>query len=130
VLLDCGFSVRELQRRLLRVGLEFADLDALIVTHEHTDHVGSSLVLAKKANLPVFMSWGTALASGADDGRVDLRILWGGEALALGDIEVHPYTVPHDAREPLQFVFSDGDRRLGVLTIRAARPLTSRPCWR
>jgi phosphoribosyl 1,2-cyclic phosphodiesterase len=116
VLLDCGFSVRELQRRLLRVGLDFADLDALIVTHEHTDHVGSSLTLARKANLPVFMSWGTALASGADDGRVDLRILWGGEALAIGDIEVRPYTVPHDAREPLQFVFSDGDRRLGVLT--------------
>jgi phosphoribosyl 1,2-cyclic phosphodiesterase len=116
VLLDCGFSVRELQRRLLRVGLDFADLDALIVTHEHTDHVGSSLMLARKVKLPVFMSWGTALASGADDGRVDLRILWGGDALAIGDIEVHPYTVPHDAREPLQFVFSDGDRRLGVLT--------------
>ncbi len=76
VLLDCGFSVRELQRRLLRAGLDFADLDAVLVTHEHTDHVGSSLTLAKKANLPVFMSWGTALASGADDGRVDLRILW------------------------------------------------------
>jgi phosphoribosyl 1,2-cyclic phosphodiesterase len=116
VLLDCGFSVRELQRRLLRVGLDFIDLDALIVTHEHTDHVGSSLTLARKANLPVYMSWGTALASGADDGRVDLRILWGGDALAIGDIEVHPYTVPHDAREPLQFVFSDGERRLGVLT--------------
>jgi phosphoribosyl 1,2-cyclic phosphodiesterase len=105
-----------LQRRLLRAGLDYADLDAVIVTHEHTDHVGSSLTLAKKANLPVFMSWGTALASGADDGRVDLRILWGGDPLAIGDIEIHPYTVPHDAREPLQFVFSDGDRRLGVLT--------------
>jgi phosphoribosyl 1,2-cyclic phosphodiesterase len=116
VLLDCGFSVRELQRRLLRVGLDFADLDAVIVTHEHTDHVGSSLTLAKKAALPVYMSWGTALASGADDGRVDLRILWGGDPLAIGGIELHPYTVPHDAREPLQFVFSDGDQRLGVLT--------------
>lgn len=116
VLLDCGFSVRELQRRLLRTGLDFADLDALIVTHEHTDHVGSSLTLARKAGLPVYMSWGTALACGADDGRVDLRILWGGDPLAIGDIEVHPYTVPHDAREPLQFVFSDGDVRLGVLT--------------
>lgn len=116
VLLDCGFSVRELQRRLLRAGIDFADLDALIVTHEHTDHVGSALTLARKAGLPVYMSWGTALACGADDGRIDLRILWGGDPLAIGDIEVHPYTVPHDAREPLQFVFSDGDVRLGVLT--------------
>jgi phosphoribosyl 1,2-cyclic phosphodiesterase len=116
ILLDCGFSVRELQRRLIRAGLDFADLDAVVVTHEHSDHVGSSLTLARKARLPVFMSWGTALACGADDGSVDLRILWGGDPLAIGDIEVHPYTVPHDAREPLQFVFSDGERRLGVLT--------------
>ncbi|RKP46654.1 MBL fold metallo-hydrolase [Pararobbsia silviterrae] len=116
VLLDCGFSVRELQRRLLRAGLDFSDLDALIVTHEHTDHVGSALTLARKARLPVFMSWGTALACGADDGSIDLRILWAGDPLAIGDIEIHPYTVPHDAREPLQFVFSDGDARLGVLT--------------
>lgn len=116
VLLDCGFSVRELQRRLLRAGLDFSDLDALIITHEHTDHVGSALTLARKARLPVYMSWGTALACGADDGSVDLRILWGGDPLAIGDVEVHPYTVPHDAREPLQFVFSDGDNRLGVLT--------------
>jgi phosphoribosyl 1,2-cyclic phosphodiesterase len=62
------------------------------------------------------MSWGTARAVGADDADIDLHVLWGDEAVAIGDLSVLPYTVPHDAREPLQFVFSDGAARLGVLT--------------
>jgi phosphoribosyl 1,2-cyclic phosphodiesterase len=62
------------------------------------------------------MSWGTARAVGADDAPVDLHVLWGDESVAVGNLHVLPYTVPHDAREPLQYVFSDGARRLGVLT--------------
>jgi phosphoribosyl 1,2-cyclic phosphodiesterase len=62
------------------------------------------------------MSWGTARAVGADSADVDLHVLWGDETAAIGDIQVMPYTVPHDAREPLQFVFSNGAYRLGVLT--------------
>src|SRR5260370_8482105 len=62
------------------------------------------------------MSWGTARAVGADDAPVDLHVLWGDESVVIGDLEVLPYTVPHDAREPLQYVFSDGASRLCVLT--------------
>ncbi len=117
VLLDCGFSAREIERRLARLGCGVDALDAIVITHEHSDHVGSALTLARRAALPVYMSWGTAVACGADEAPgVELRVLWGDEAAELGELCLMPYTVPHDAREPLQFVFSDGAKRFGVLT--------------
>lgn len=116
ILLDCGFSAKETERRLARLDLRVDQLDAILITHEHSDHIGSALTLARRASLPLYMSWGTACAVGADQADVDLHVLWGDETVPLGDLCVLPYTVPHDAREPLQFVFSDGAHRLGVLT--------------
>ena len=116
VLLDCGFSAREVERRLTRLGASVEGLDAILITHEHSDHIGSALTLARKWSIPLYMSWGTARAVGADEADVDLQVLWGDETVAIGDLSVLPYTVPHDAREPLQYVFSNGSSRLGVLT--------------
>jgi phosphoribosyl 1,2-cyclic phosphodiesterase len=116
VLLDCGFSAKEVERRLGRLGLRIDDIDAILITHEHSDHIGSALTLGRKWSIPLHMSWGTARAIGADEAPVDLRVVWGDESLAIGNLSVLPYTVPHDAREPLQYVFSDGACRLGVLT--------------
>jgi phosphoribosyl 1,2-cyclic phosphodiesterase len=116
VLLDCGFSAKEVERRLARAGLAADGLDAILITHEHSDHIGSALTLARRWSIPLYMSWGTAQAVGADDAGVELHVLWGDETVEIGALGVLPYTVPHDAREPLQFVFSDGATRLGVLT--------------
>jgi phosphoribosyl 1,2-cyclic phosphodiesterase len=116
VLLDCGFSGKEVARRLARLNCRAEDLDAIVITHEHTDHIGSALTLARRWSIPLHMSWGTARAIGADEANVELNVLWGDESVAIGDLSVMPYTVPHDAREPLQYVFSDGACRLGVLT--------------
>jgi phosphoribosyl 1,2-cyclic phosphodiesterase len=116
VLLDCGFSAKEVERRLARLDVRADEIDAILITHEHTDHIGGALTLARKWSIPLHMSWGTARAVGADEAPVDLHVLWGDESVVVGDLEVLPYTVPHDAREPLQYVFSDGASRLGVLT--------------
>ncbi|KND56470.1 Metal-dependent hydrolase of the beta-lactamase superfamily I [Candidatus Paraburkholderia kirkii] len=117
VLLDCGFSAKEVERRLARLDCRAEDLDAIVITHEHADHIGSALTLARKWSIPLHMSWGTARAVGADEANVELNLLWGDESVAIGDVSVLAVqNRSHDAREPLQYVFSDGACRLGVLT--------------
>ncbi len=88
ILLDCGFSAKEAQRRLERLGCRAEDLDAIVNTHEHTDHIGSALTLARKWSIPLYMSWGTARAVGADEADVDLQVLWRDESVAIGDLSV------------------------------------------
>ena len=118
VLLDCGFGIRETARRLERLGVTPDQLDAVLVTHEHGDHVGSAYAFAARHRLTVYASHGTWLATshlrGAD--VADVRVCCADHGFAIGGLQVLPYTVPHDAREPVQFVLSDGQARLGVLT--------------
>lgn len=115
VLVDCGFSVRETERRLARLGRTATDLTAILVTHEHSDHGRGVLPLARKYRLPIILTAGTARAlnpAGADEVRViDTR-----NPFAVGSFEVTPVAVPHDAREPVQFIFARDGRRVGVLT--------------
>ena len=119
VLLDCGFSLKETERRLARLSVELGELDAVLITHEHADHIGCGLTLARRAAIPIYMSWGTSQALKASPSvleQVDLRLCANAAPISLGDLHILPYTVPHDAREPLQFTFTDGAKRLGVLT--------------
>lgn len=117
ILIDCGFSARELELRLARVGLQSAQLSAIVVTHEHNDHIGGVGAVARKHKLPVWMSHGTFRAA---ERRLGPLPQWHTInchlPFAIGELELSPYPVPHDAREPCQFVLSDGDRRLGILT--------------
>jgi phosphoribosyl 1,2-cyclic phosphodiesterase len=117
VLIDCGFSLRELQLRLARIGLGCDDLDAIFVTHEHGDHVGCALTLARRHALPLWMSRGTWRAIGEPElPPASLQFARDGQSIAVGDLLLMPYTVTHDALEPLQLRLSDGARHLGVLT--------------
>lgn len=117
VLIDCGFSLRELQARLARIGLGCDDLDAVFVTHEHGDHVGCALSIARRHGVPLWMSRGTWRAIGEPIVPDPLlKFARDGQQIAVGDLLLMPYTVTHDALEPLQLRLSDGARHLGVLT--------------
>ncbi len=117
VLVDCGFSPREIEARLASEKLSAQDLNAILVTHEHGDHAGGVFRLARRHKIPVWLTHGTRVACAAkipDD--VALEQFDPHTPFSVGALEVMPYPVPHDAREPAQFVFSDGLTRLGLLT--------------
>ncbi len=118
LMVDCGFSVKQTVARLQRLARAGEDLTAILVTHEHSDHLGGVGVVARQFNLPVWMTPGTwrAAQAGAIGCLPDLRLFNCHERFAVGAIEVEPFPVPHDAEEPSQFVLGNGDRRIGVLT--------------
>lgn len=116
LMIDCGLGIKQLQLRLGQAGLAVSDINAVFVTHEHGDHIGCARSLAVRHKIPVWMSRGTYAAIGEPDFAGLLRTACDGHAIALEGLEVMPFTVPHDAREPLQLSCSDGNVKLGVLT--------------
>ncbi len=116
LLIDAGFGPREMSHRLARLGLAAEDVDAVLVTHEHSDHIGGVFSCARRFGWAVLLTHGTLSAGRNANGGASVTIIDSQEAFSVGDIGVHPFPVPHDAREPVQFVLGDGARRLGVLT--------------
>ncbi len=117
VLMDCGFTLAETTVRLARLGLEPAQLSGVVVTHEHSDHISGVARLARKYAIPMWLTHGTlrAHAGSLTDVPVVTEIT-PEVSFSIGEVEVRPYIVPHDAAEPVQYVFGDGGVRLGVLT--------------
>ncbi len=119
VMLDCGFSIKETVARLARIQLSPEDLAGIIVTHEHDDHAKGAYKFGAKFNVPVWSTYGTRKMSERYlpvKQSVDCREVDAHQPFSIGGIQVKPYPVPHDAREPMQCVFGDGNVQLGVLT--------------
>ncbi|HEX5286481.1 MAG TPA: MBL fold metallo-hydrolase [Polaromonas sp.] len=116
LLVDCGLGLKQLSVRLAQAGLADGDIDALFITHEHSDHIGCARQFARRYRVPVWMSRGTYEGIGSPDFDGLLNTARDGESIDLGDLQIMPFTVPHDAREPLQLTCTDGAAKLGILT--------------
>lgn len=116
VLMDCGFTLQETVRRLERADLAPRDVTAIVVTHEHDDHLGGVARFARRHAIPVHLTRGTAQWLPADFPAVLVRIIDPHTPFAIDDVYVEPFPVPHDAREPVQYVFGDGRGRVGAVT--------------
>nr|WP_312508697.1 MBL fold metallo-hydrolase [Pseudomonas luteola] len=128
ILIDCGFPLRETIRRLARLGVEPTQLDAILVTHEHSDHVHGVELLSRRYGIPVYLTEGTV--RGLRKPIAATTVLAAGDTLELEAIEIKSVSVSHDAYDPTQFVFFDGRRRLGVLTDLGEATTTVLECYR
>ena len=115
VMVDCGFSMKETVSRLQRHGKQPEQLSAILLTHEHGDHIRGAGALSRKYGIPVWSTRGTAQQEQL--GNVARQYFINAEEqFTIGDISIQAYPVPHDAREPCQYVFSNGEHKLGLLT--------------
>ncbi|MEM0954269.1 MAG: MBL fold metallo-hydrolase [Pseudomonadota bacterium] len=115
LLIDCGFSVKVTEQRMQALGVAPEQVNAVLVTHEHSDHCTGVAALSRKYQIPVYLTRGTE-ASGRLEGCYQQHFFHSNAGFQIGDIEVEPVAVPHDAREPCQFLLQSASRRLGILT--------------
>lgn len=117
LLVDAGFSAKEMARRMATLGIDPEGFDGLVLTHEHSDHVRGARVYAKRHGLPVYATRGTLEESGlAAVEEVASHVLESGRPAEVGAFEVQPFAIPHDAREPIGMVIEDSQgRRVGLV---------------
>jgi len=116
VLVDNGFALRELEQRSASVDFSLESLDAILVTHEHGDHIRGVGPLARRYQIPVYATHGTLRTGKCGKLKSWHTIKPHGESFCIGDMQIKPIPVPHDANEPCQFVFSASKKKLGILT--------------
>lgn len=117
VMVDCGFGPIEAGKRLARLGLAVDDVDAILLTHEHSDHARGVAQLAGRTRCSVWLTQGSyAMLNASGKTPASACMIEAQPSFDIGDLRITPYPVPHDAREPMQFVFSDGARKFGLLT--------------
>jgi phosphoribosyl 1,2-cyclic phosphodiesterase len=117
ILIDAGLSGKATQSRLAEINVDLADIDAILITHEHTDHIQGLKVLAYKMGIPVFANSETA--KGIVETFHDcpkFKIFSTGETFEFGDLEIHPFSIQHDTLDPVAFTIRLDDLKLGFCT--------------
>ena len=113
LMVDNGFSIKETDKRLQRLGVVATDIDAILVTHEHSDHVCGVARFAKRYDIPVWASHGTSKMIKKLD---SINSFNSHQSFNVGDFIVEPIPVPHDAREPTQFAFKSNELKFALMT--------------
>jgi phosphoribosyl 1,2-cyclic phosphodiesterase len=117
VLVDAGTTCKELKRRLDATPVQAKSLDAVLITHEHNDHVSAAGTLSRKFNLPAYMTRGTLENMPPAVGRcASITVFDTGRCFEIGDLRIHPFATSHDAREPAGFIIENNGLRLGICT--------------
>lgn len=115
ILIDAGISARMLKSRLAEIDVDLLDIDAIVITHEHTDHIRGLMMLGCKMGIPVFANSDTARAIYEILGEAPkFKIFTTGEAFAYGDLEFHPFSIQHDAIDPVGFAIRLGALKIGI----------------
>lgn len=120
ILVDCGISGKAVKTAMADIGFEPGDLDGIVVTHEHADHIKGIGVMMRRYNVPVYansMTWSAIMTN--DLGKLNddkIKIFEGVEPFSIGDIGIKPFSIPHDAAYPVGYCFDDGRCRAAVAT--------------
>jgi phosphoribosyl 1,2-cyclic phosphodiesterase len=115
IMVDCGFTIKETEIRLAALGVEPTQVTAVLVTHEHGDHIKGAAPFARRYKIPVYMTYGTARAKSLETHQ-QLSLICSHEPFKVGVLSIQPVIVPHDAQEPVQYVVQYKNRKLGILT--------------
>lgn len=121
ILVDAGLSLRELAKRLVSISESHEQLDAILITHEHSDHISGLLRLMRsclkaKRPVPVYVTRLTAPAIDWEDIEAPIELFQAGTRICVGDIEVESFSIPHDATDPVGYCFSAEGIRIGIVT--------------
>ena len=118
LLIDAGLSAKRIVTRLTEAGWSTASVQGICISHEHHDHVSGLRVLHRRHGFPVYANAGTvdALSRVPDLATLPWTLFSTGHPFVVGDLTVEPFSVPHDAYDPVGFIVSDGAARLGVVT--------------
>lgn len=116
LLVDAGLSAREILRRLAEIGVDAADLDAILVTHEHADHIRGAGTLARKLKIPALISYPTLREAGECFKKAQVVEFESGHSFAFRDLLIDPFPITHDAADPVGFLIECGKGRVGIAT--------------
>ena len=116
LLVDAGLSFRELTRRLSLIDEQPERLTGILITHEHSDHVSGLATLARRAKVPIYMTWLTAPRLEWNEWTPTIETFQAGARIAIGDIEIDSFTIPHDAADPVGFCFHANGVKIGLVT--------------
>lgn len=118
VLIDAGISAKRIRTHLLELGMDLDQLDGVCVTHEHSDHIQALPLLSRKYGVPLYGNAGTieSLAHKKKFEDLSWKVFTNGQDFEIGDFNFHPFSIPHDAYDPVSFVVSAGEYRVGFAT--------------